>query len=322
MSNNSETAVSRPGKRPAESVERHRGNKVADRSIRVSHACELCREKRARCNGERPTCQRCAKLGVECQYGLAKNDRRRKEVEDLQRRVAEYEGLLDSLAPSVGGETREKFMALRHNSLRSDSPSRSEHEESSVPDASSGATSLQLRSPPDLVHGGESSSPMSGSAAISPSARSMPPPLSQVVSPFQHFSSSDQASPKQRIPSSALSLRSTPSLTNSVIEWQKGFIYTATEAVVPPRDVTERAVKAFFIGSTMLFEFFETDEMEDIFQIVYETAPSPGRTIALCQLCMTAAVGCQCKCLHSALFLYTPVSWLKSSNVFYLTQDC
>lgn len=69
----------------------------------------------------------------------------------------------------------------------------------------------------------------------------------------------------------------------------------STEGVVPPREVTERAVKAFFDGSATLFEFFERDEMDHIFNIVYETSHSRERTIALCQLCIAAAVGCQCE---------------------------
>jgi hypothetical protein len=304
MANNSEKLIPRPGKRGGENGERPKGNKAVDKSTRVSHACELCREKRARCNGERPTCQRCAKLGVDCQYGLAKNDRRRKEIEDLQRRVAEYEGLLDSLAPTLDIDTREKFLALRHDSLRSDSPPRSEYDPIAGQDPDSGPASLRVRSPPPLVHGVESSSSRSGSTAMSQSARpsQVSIPSSSGISSFPPFSSPDQFSPKQQNPGTSLTQGSTPSLTNSVIEWQKGFIYTATESIVPPRDVTERAVKAFFVGSAMLFEFFEKDEMDDIFHSVYETPPSPGRTIALCQLCMTAAVGCQCKCLHSELF--------------------
>jgi hypothetical protein len=299
MSNSGQSVASRPGKRSAENGDRPKGNKVLDKSTRVSHACELCREKRARCNGERPTCQRCAKLGVECQYGLAKNDRRRKEIEDLQRRVAQYEGLLESLTPNLDVDSKEKFLALRHDSARDGSPTRSDTDQFEAPYIDSGPSSLQLMSPPPLVHGGESSSSMSGSTAISHPGRPPQVRLSSGISSFQPFSSPDQFSPKHRHPSSALSQDSVPSLTSSVVEWQKGFIYTATETIVPPRDVTERAVKAFFAGSTMLFDFFEEDEIDEIFHSVYEARPSPGRTIALCQLCITAAVGCQCKFLHS-----------------------
>lgn len=304
MSNSSQSVASRPGKRSAGNGDRPKGSKVVDKSTRVSHACELCREKRARCNGERPTCQRCAKLGVDCQYGLAKNDRRRKEIEDLQRRVAEYEGLLESLTPKLDVDTKEKFLALRNDNARDGSPTRLEADQFEDPYIDSGPSSLQWMCPPPLVHGGESGSSMSGSTAISQSARPSQMRISSGLSPFQPFSSPDQFSPKHRVPSSALSQDSAPSLTSSVIEWQKGFIYTTTEPIVPPRDVTERAVKAFFVGSAQLFDFFEENEIEEMFRSIYEARPSPGRTIALCQLCITAAVGCQCKIFHSHIAFY------------------
>lgn len=295
MSNSTQSGTTRPVKRSAEHGDRPKGNKVVDKSTRVSHACELCREKRARCNGERPTCQRCIKLGIDCQYGLAKNDRRRKEIEDLQRRVAQYEGLLESLTPSLDQDGRDQFLALRRESARGGSPTRSETDQPEAPYIDSRPSSFHLMSPPPLVHGGESGSSMSGSTAISQGPRPSQLRLSSGLSPFQTFSSPDQLSPKQGNPSSALSQGSAPSLTSSVIEWQKGFIYAANKNIVPPRDVTERAIKSFFVGSTMLFDFFEEDEMKEIFRSVYESRPSPGRTIALCQLCITAAVGCQCK---------------------------
>jgi len=297
MSSKSESAVIRPKKRGAEPAERPRANKTIDKSTRVSHACELCREKRARCNGERPTCQRCAKLGTECQYGLAKNDKRRKEVEDLKLRVGDYEGFFDALAPTLDVDTREKFLALRHDTQHTDSPSRSDYDSPSATYTSSATTSLYLRNPPDLVNSEESTSCPSGSIAFPYPPRQMAPPTSLVLSTHQQvaYSSPEQFSPLQPKHSNAPSLRSTQSSTNSVSEWQRGFIYTATVGVVPPRDVTERAIRAFQDGSALLFEFFDRDEMDIIFQTVYETQPSPDRTIALCQLCIAAAVGCQCE---------------------------
>jgi Fungal Zn(2)-Cys(6) binuclear cluster domain len=288
MPSKSESAVIRPGKRGADPAERSRANKTIDKSTRVSHACELCREKRARCNGERPTCQRCAKLGTECQYGLAKNDKRRKEVEDLKLRVGDYEGFFDALAPTLDVDTREKFLALRHDTQHTGSPSKSDYVPPSATSTNSATTSLHLRSPPELVNSRESTSSLSGSIAF-------PYP---VLSTHQQvaYSSPEQFSPPQPKHGSAPSLRSTQSLTNSVTEWQSGFIYTATADVVPPRDVTERAIRAFKDGSALLFEFFDGDEMDIIFQTVYETKASPDRTIALCQLCIAAAVGCQCEC--------------------------
>ena len=55
-----------------------------DSNQRIAHACQLCREKRARCSGHRPMCQRCQLQGVECIYGYARGDRRRSLLAALE----------------------------------------------------------------------------------------------------------------------------------------------------------------------------------------------------------------------------------------------
>ena len=289
----------RPGKRASESTPRLLSNKAIEKSTRISHACELCREKRARCTGERPTCQRCIKLGVECRYGLAKNDKRRKEIDDLQSRITGYESLLNSLASSLDDDARERISsAMRADSIRSDSPTRSEYYSSSVVYAGgSGASSLRLRSPPETMQTTDSGSSPSESVAISHHPKPVQLSVSHTVASNQpaSYSSQDQYLAKHRQQNNS---SSTQSLTSPAIQWSKGFIYTSTEVVLPPRDVTERAVYAFFVGSATLFEFFDREEMDHIFHTVYETLPSRERNAAVCQLCIAAAVGCQCKCLQ------------------------
>lgn len=39
---------------------------------RVGHACEPCRQQKAKCSGERPRCNRCAELNLECVYAAGK----------------------------------------------------------------------------------------------------------------------------------------------------------------------------------------------------------------------------------------------------------
>lgn len=44
-------------------------------------ACDVCRERKVRCNGERPGCQRCRRLGHQCSYTVVKRqDITRSEV--------------------------------------------------------------------------------------------------------------------------------------------------------------------------------------------------------------------------------------------------
>lgn len=44
-------------------------------SGRVNQACDNCREQKAKCSGNRPTCQRCEDAGVCCVYGDRKRVR-------------------------------------------------------------------------------------------------------------------------------------------------------------------------------------------------------------------------------------------------------
>lgn len=47
---------------------------------RTSHACEPCRERKTKCDGERPSCRRCLHTGTPCHYGYGKGWRKRKYV--------------------------------------------------------------------------------------------------------------------------------------------------------------------------------------------------------------------------------------------------
>jgi len=63
---------------------------------RTTHACEPCRERKARCDGQKPACARCERLGTRCWYGLAKGDKKQNMVDELTQRVVYYESLLES----------------------------------------------------------------------------------------------------------------------------------------------------------------------------------------------------------------------------------
>lgn len=45
---------------------------------RTSHACEPCRERKTKCDGERPSCRRCLHTGIQCHYGYGKGWKKRK----------------------------------------------------------------------------------------------------------------------------------------------------------------------------------------------------------------------------------------------------
>ncbi|RVX74981.1 hypothetical protein B0A52_01258 [Exophiala mesophila] len=76
---------------------------------RTSHACEPCRERKTKCDGDRPSCRRCLHTGTSCHYGYGKGWRKRKTAEDLtatSRRLARYETLLSQIIPLVSNEVR------------------------------------------------------------------------------------------------------------------------------------------------------------------------------------------------------------------------
>ena len=45
---------------------------------RTSHACEPCRDRKTKCDGERPSCRRCIGSGTTCYYGYGKGWKKRK----------------------------------------------------------------------------------------------------------------------------------------------------------------------------------------------------------------------------------------------------
>lgn len=51
--------------------------------VRTSHACEPCRERKTKCDGERPSCRRCLHTGASCHYGYRKGWKKRKYVPRL-----------------------------------------------------------------------------------------------------------------------------------------------------------------------------------------------------------------------------------------------
>ena len=51
---------------------------TSTRVARVSQACESCRARKSKCNGERPTCKHCHDLDLECHYEDGKKDKEKK----------------------------------------------------------------------------------------------------------------------------------------------------------------------------------------------------------------------------------------------------
>ncbi|KAJ5175608.1 uncharacterized protein N7482_001485 [Penicillium canariense] len=78
-------------------------------SGRVSKACEHCRDKKAKCSGHRPACQRCQAAGTPCSYGDRKRERILKEFQSLTTQVQHYQGLLRDLYPQLNASPARRF---------------------------------------------------------------------------------------------------------------------------------------------------------------------------------------------------------------------
>lgn len=63
------------------------GNATVARSSRVNQACEPCRQRKSKCDGERPVCKQCHALNMECYYKDGKKDNGKK-YEALGSRVS------------------------------------------------------------------------------------------------------------------------------------------------------------------------------------------------------------------------------------------
>ncbi|KAJ5605772.1 hypothetical protein N7510_008553 [Penicillium lagena] len=69
-------------------------------SGRVSHACENCRDAKAKCSGHQP-CNRCKESGQRCSYGDRRREKMARQLSDLTSQVETYEALLRDLYPRL-----------------------------------------------------------------------------------------------------------------------------------------------------------------------------------------------------------------------------
>ncbi|KAL2815083.1 fungal-specific transcription factor domain-containing protein [Aspergillus cavernicola] len=68
---------------------------------RVSRACETCRDQKVKCTGQRPACQRCQELGIQCSYGDRKREKLARRLSGLSARVQSFETLLQNIYPNL-----------------------------------------------------------------------------------------------------------------------------------------------------------------------------------------------------------------------------
>ncbi|KAJ5982206.1 hypothetical protein N7451_012306 [Penicillium sp. IBT 35674x] len=82
---------------------------------RTAHACDECRSRKTKCDGDKPRCAQCASAGVdECVYSQSQQDKERKQLESANSEVDRYEGLLREISQEVDVSVARKISkALR-----------------------------------------------------------------------------------------------------------------------------------------------------------------------------------------------------------------
>jgi len=113
--------------------------RIGQRS-KVSTACEECKRRRRKCDGQKPSCAPCLKRGIECRYDEM-GDRRRarvftaQEFQAVNEKALRYERMLWALQNSPEEVALQLFQRLR--SSRSRNPSASQSSQPSATDIDS-----------------------------------------------------------------------------------------------------------------------------------------------------------------------------------------
>ncbi|KAI9373580.1 fungal-specific transcription factor domain-containing protein [Aspergillus egyptiacus] len=99
---------------------------------RVSRACEICRDQKVKCSGQRPTCQRCQESGIQCSYGDRKREKLARRLSDLSARVQTFETLLRNVYPNLDSLSAQYVEQILSDS-QSDSGQSPSHLASEIP---------------------------------------------------------------------------------------------------------------------------------------------------------------------------------------------
>ncbi|RPB28157.1 hypothetical protein L211DRAFT_801346, partial [Terfezia boudieri ATCC MYA-4762] len=114
----------------AQEVQGTQGAQGRTKAIRVAHACERCKVRKIRCNGERPTCNSCKEDTPNCRYIEKKRDTEKRRVYELEVRAKLYEKLLRDVKPHV---THSGLQLAVEKALTGDTAHHSNHDDESLP---------------------------------------------------------------------------------------------------------------------------------------------------------------------------------------------
>lgn len=82
-------------------IPRTGGESATYRRHRSARACEPCRNRKIKCDGNKPMCRQCVEQKITCTFLDVKRVREQKQLGTLGRKVERYEELLRELEPDV-----------------------------------------------------------------------------------------------------------------------------------------------------------------------------------------------------------------------------
>ncbi|KAF9882922.1 hypothetical protein FE257_004878, partial [Aspergillus nanangensis] len=89
-------------------------------TARTPRACEPCREQKAKCSGDYPTCKRCHSAGACCFYGLTKRQMLDRKLLELENQVRTFRLLLRDIQPKLDAGLARRVEEALNNSTAID----------------------------------------------------------------------------------------------------------------------------------------------------------------------------------------------------------
>jgi len=242
----------------------------------INAACRECRLKKLKCDGTRPSCQRCIAKGIDsCEYPVNPGETRftalkRKNASLLTEsdRMQKFIHALRDASPS-----RAQDMLRDFRSADDDDHGRAKHEMSTL-------TPSTFDGPPHLLHHQNSDSSIS-SGPSPPSNSDIP----QTPNTSRSRSSNTNTNTK--------SLPSFPSEHDNSLVQTPYQPFSDFERPLPSTHALRKCVEAFYHESGKLFQVYSRSHIEAHFQLLEAQGDKQALRLAVCELCAVAALGSQ-----------------------------
>ncbi|KAL4920372.1 hypothetical protein BDW62DRAFT_16515 [Aspergillus aurantiobrunneus] len=82
---------------------------------RITRACVSCQKKKTKCDGRKPRCGCCLRLGAVCTYTKSKREHQQLQLRSLEQRLSAYESLLQDIISRSNPESRQGVQDAIHS---------------------------------------------------------------------------------------------------------------------------------------------------------------------------------------------------------------